>query len=413
MQETSNIKMKLLFIVFVAIWSMESLSCRLAIHLQAEQHAEVKGETIDHKLNIRYQKLMELKAEIKDLEDQKSQEHADKKESPVKDETLQGDYDNVRDYIDKFLEHGDDEEATVTIDEEPVDTDNIGTKSDKPEEEDEGCDGPEYDNYYGEFCPLKHKYKRDATEDFLGGIWKTGEKLLGGNIPGTITTFLKTVAKPIYHYLIRSDNDPVMEKFTNRFIPETSLHGSSNAITMQGAAQNGEGSQVWETIHTNARPWNPRSSWTHMLERPEQEKRAFAKSIPSILAIDKTISKRLKDVSLVVTTLQTSLHDTMVDGMNKGFKTASELLKDLQGDIMEVIQSDISAKIKIAAVGVIVVLIILQSGMGWWQTRTVQLQNGNMDTVVREMAQRMERMEATIAQLVEQSVVQAVGETVI
>merc|ERR1711873_135251 len=87
----------------------------------------------------------------------------------------------------------------------------------------EGCNGPEYDDFYGEFCPKEHRTKRDATKDFLGGIWKTGEKLLEGNIGGSITTFLKTVDQPVYHYLIQSNNDLVMAKFTNQFVPETSL----------------------------------------------------------------------------------------------------------------------------------------------------------------------------------------------
>merc|ERR1712002_915501 len=98
----------------------------------------------------------------------------------------------------------------------------------------------------------------------------------------------------------------------------------------------------------------------------------------------------------------TSLHDTMVEGMNEGFKTASELLKNLQGehgsvvrvlkDLVDVIQSDIPAEMKIAAIAVIVALIILQSGMGFWQNRTIQLQIGSVETVVRDMTQKMEEM---------------------
>merc|ERR1712101_45569 len=95
----------------------------------------------------------------------------------------------------------------------------------------------------------------------------------------------------------------------------------------------------------------PRSSWIHLKDRSEAEQLAFKKYIPTILAIDKTISRRLKDISLVITTLSTSLHDTMVEGMNEGFKTAYELLKNLQGehgcviralkDLVDVTQSDI------------------------------------------------------------------------
>ena len=62
--------------------------------------------------------------------------------------------------------------------------------------------------------------------------------------------------------------------------------------------------------------------------------------------------------------------------MNKGFETASQSLRNLQGehrsviralrDIVDVIQSDIPAVMEIVAITVIVVLIILQSGMGFW-----------------------------------------------
>merc|ERR1712112_663686 len=41
---------------------------------------------------------------------------------------------------------------------------------------------------------------------------------------------------------------------------------------------------------------------------------------------------------------------------------------------------------------VIVILIIMQSGMGFWQNRTIQLQIGSVETIVRDMAQKMEEM---------------------
>merc|ERR1712240_62846 len=65
-------------------------------------------------------------------------------------------------------------------------------------------------------------------------------------------------------------------------------------------------------------------------------------------------------------------------------------------DIVDVIQSDIPIVMKIVAITVIVVLIILQSGMGFWQNKTIQLQIGSMETVVRDMAQKMESMEQTM-----------------
>merc|ERR1711867_269142 len=102
----------------------------------------------------------------------------------------------------------------------------------------------------------------------------------------------------------------------------------------------------------------------------------------------------------------TSLHDTMVEGMNKGFKTASEILKDMPGknrsiirvlkSLIGVIESDIPTDMKIAAITVIAILIIQQSGMGFWQNRTTQLQIGSVETVVRDMAQKMEEMQQSM-----------------
>lgn len=96
----------------------------------------------------------------------------------------------------------------------------------------------------------------------------------------------------------------------------------------------------------------------------------------------------------------------MVEGMNKGFKTASGSLKDLKDDhrdllealsaIFDVLENDITADIKIVAVSIILAFIILQSGIGFWQNRTIQLQNRSMETVIREMSEKMEHMEQVL-----------------
>ncbi len=282
----------------------------------------------------------------------------------------------------------------------------------------------------------------DASNDFLAGMLSSGEKFINGNIGGFITTFLKTLIQPMFHYFIHSDNDPVMEKFTNRFIPETTLQGSTNGLRMIGAAQEGDGNMVWETLHQNTEAWNPRSSWTHIRDRSEAEQRAFKQFIPTILAVDKTISKRLKDLSLVMTTLSTSLHDTMIEGMNKGFKSASGAFKDLSedhkdlikllGTIFNVMEDDITANMKIVAVSVVLTLIVLHSGLSFWQNRSLQLQNGSLETIIREIKQDLDesaireaRMEqklddlirernniaSSITRIVEQAVKEATGAT--
>ena len=287
--------MKLLFVAFLATWTMRILSCNTIIQNGklirqfVERHAEIREKTVKDVLKFKYQEMEELKAEIEDLEEQKTYEDLSEQKFPDNHEVLDEDYSS--DYFDKFLEdeknsniqEHDDEEATITIVKESVDSDDTEIKNDELEEDDTGCDGPEFDDFYGEFCPKEYRAKRDAAGDFLGGIVQTGEKLLEGNIGGSITTFLKTVARPVYHYFIQSDNDPAMEKFTNRFVPETSFQGASNAIMMEGAAEAGDGARVWDTMHYNSEAWNPRSSWTHLKDRSEAEQLAFKKYIPTIL----------------------------------------------------------------------------------------------------------------------------------
>ena len=385
--------MKLLFVALLAIWTVRILSCRTVIENGklirrfVERHAE---KTVEQSLKYKQQEMEKLKTEIEELEEQKNDEDL------INEHEVFDDYISS-DYFDKFLEDGkkehEIEEATIADGDESV-------------EEDKECNGPEYDDFYGEFCPDVHRFKRDATDDFIAGIWKTGEKFIDGNIGGSVTTFLKTLIQPMFHYFIHSNNDPVMEKFTNRFIPETTLQGSTNGLRMIGAAEEGDGAMVWETMHQNTEAWNPRSSWNHIKDRSQAEKIAFKKYIPTILAIDKTISKRLKDISLVITTLLTSLHDTMIEGMNKGFKTASGSLKDLKDDhrdllealgtIFDVLENDMTADMKIVAVSIILAFIILQAGIGFWQNRTLQLQNRSLETIIKEMSERMENMEQTV-----------------
>ena len=86
--------------------------------------------------------------------------------------------------------------------------------------------------------------------------------------------------------------------------------------------------------------------------------------------------------------------------MNKGFKTASEILKNMEGEnrsivrllksLVEVIESDIPTDMEIAAITVIIILIILQLGLGFWQNKATQLQ---IESVVRDMGQKLEEMQ--------------------
>ena len=126
-------------------------------------------------------------------------------------------------------------------------------------DDEEEYSGEEYEEFYGEYFPKKRD-KRDAGE-LMEGLLESGEKLLSGNMVGSITTFLKTLSKPVFHYFIKSDNDKAMTKFTHRLLPETGFKGSLNALVISKAAQQVDGERVWSTIAENLQTWNPRSNF--------------------------------------------------------------------------------------------------------------------------------------------------------
>merc|ERR1711873_41921 len=112
---------------------------------------------------------------------------------------------------------------------------------------------------------------------------------------------------------------------------------------------------------------------------------------------------RLKDISLVITTLSTSLHDTTVEGMNKGFESASDSLKNIEGDnksfikllekLIDISRSDMPTDVEITAIIVIVILIIAQVGLGFWQNRNTQLR---IKSAVKNMGQKLEDIHQVI-----------------
>merc|ERR1712082_552566 len=126
---------------------------------------------------FKYQEMERLKTEIEELEEQKTDEDLRKKKLQDNREVL--DEDISSDYFDKFLEDGekeqDVEEAMVTDVEESM-------------EDDKECNGPEYDDFYEEFCPSEHRFKRDATEDFLEEYGKLAKNSLT-EILGAIALF--------------------------------------------------------------------------------------------------------------------------------------------------------------------------------------------------------------------------------
>ena len=74
---------------------------------------------------------------------------------------------------------------------------------------------------YGSGCESSKKYLQPGRQkrSFTSGLIKAGEKLLYGYQGGFLVEMIKTIAKPIYNWIINTDNDAVMEKFTNHMLP--------------------------------------------------------------------------------------------------------------------------------------------------------------------------------------------------
>ena len=66
---------------------------------------------------------------------------------------------------------------------------------------------------------------RKKRSEFTDGLLSSGEKLVNGSPGWFFVEILKTIAKPVYNWVIGTDNDDVMHCFTTRMLPETQFHG--------------------------------------------------------------------------------------------------------------------------------------------------------------------------------------------
>ena len=82
----------------------------------------------------------------------------------------------------------------------------------------------------------------------------------------------------------------------------------------------------------------------------------------NVKLVDDALKERLKSVSLVVTTLLTSLHDTTTENLNKGFKVATDSLGKV-ANTTERIMERVEQILKILADSPQVIVLITMSVM--------------------------------------------------
>ena len=118
-------------------------------------------------------------------------------------------------------------------------------------------------------------------------------------------------------------------------LPETRFRGSPRAAAISRAARQGDGEEVWSKIATNARTWNPKSSYKNDKFHQHKIHLECRRNIP---VIDKNMVNRLKSLSLMVTSLMTALHDTTISDLNSGFKEATLHFKKINEDTQRILE---------------------------------------------------------------------------
>ena len=102
---------------------------------------------------------------------------------------------------------------------------------------------------------------------------------------------VKTIAKPIYNWMISTDNDPVMEKFTNRMLRETQFRGYHDKHKILSNAQQGDGATVWQTMSRNSMMWNPEQNFGN------EKNNIHLQCRKNVKLVDDALKERLKSVS--------------------------------------------------------------------------------------------------------------------
>ena len=67
--------------------------------------------------------------------------------------------------------------------------------------------------------------ERKKRSGFTNGLIKAEKKLLDGSLGGILVEIVNTLDKPIYNWVIGTDNNAVMKRFTTIMLPETQFHG--------------------------------------------------------------------------------------------------------------------------------------------------------------------------------------------
>ena len=139
-------------------------------------------------------------------------------------------------------------------------------------------------------------------------------------------------------------------------LPETQYRGHHDEHTISAHARQGEGGEVWRTMSKRSMRWNPEQHFE------EDKNQIHLQCRKNVKLMDDVLKERLQSVSLVVTMLLTSLHDTTTENLNKGFKVATDSLEKITNSTEKILKKVDKILENLADSPQIIVLIVV-SGM--------------------------------------------------
>ena len=113
---------------------------------------------------------------------------------------------------------------------------------------------------------------------------------------------------------------------------------------------------VWQTMSKNSMRWNPEQNFG------DDKNNIHLQCRKNVKLVDDVLKERLQSVSLVVTTLLTSLHDTTTENLNKGFKVTVDSLGKI-ANFTERILKKVEQILETLADSPQVIVLIIVSGM--------------------------------------------------
>ena len=124
--------------------------------------------------------------------------------------------------------------------------------------------------------------------------------------------------------------------------------------------------------------WNPEQNFE------DDKDQIHLQCRKNVKLIDNVLKERLQSVSLVITTLLTSLHDTTTENLNKGFKVAIESLETV-ADSSERILRKIDAILDILSDDTQSILLVVATSMLLIELISGILLNLRINKLVKEM----------------------------